>query len=135
MESKPTPTKYDTDSPETKEQAEALLKQYYKDRRPELKGRYNLLSWKLNDDGIMIVVDGNSGRKLEFVTNEAVQERLKAEETAKEAESALLDAQAKADEAEAKAKQAQAKVAALEGNAKAAKTTAKAVPEKGKAKS
>jgi phage terminase Nu1 subunit (DNA packaging protein) len=135
-ELKPIPSKYDTDSPETKEQAEALLKQYYKDRRLELKGRPNLLSWKLNDDGIMVLVDGASGRKLEFVTNEAVQERLKAEETAEDAESALLDAEARADEAEAKAAQAQAQVIALENSIKAAKKAeAKAEPEKGKAKS
>jgi len=124
-------TKYDTDSPETKDQAEALLKEYYKSKRPELKGRPNLLSWKLNDDGTMVLIDGTSGRKLEFVTNEVVKERLKAEEATEDAEDAMLDAEAEALEAEAAAAQARNKAEQIKATVKATRKTAK--PESKKA--
>ena len=125
-------TRYDTDSPATKDQAEALLKQYYKERRNEknFPRRYNLLSWKLNNDGTMIVIDGASGRKLEFVTNEVVQERLKAEETAEDAEEELLDAEADAAIAKADADEKERLAKQLKTNAemkaKAAKKAEKA---------
>jgi len=124
-------TKYDTDSPETKDQAEAFLKEYYKSKRPELKGRPNLLSWKLNDDGTIVLIDGTSGRKLEFVTNEVVKERLKAEEAAEDAEKAMLDAEAEALEAEAEAAQARNKAEQIKATVKATRKTAK--PESKKA--
>jgi hypothetical protein len=63
------------DDPKTKDQAEALLNQYYEQAKAEAKQRQekntlpeepNLLSWNLRDDGVMVVVDGASGRKLEF---------------------------------------------------------------------
>ena len=120
-----TPGKYDTDSPQTREQAEELLKRYYKDRRPQLSGRPNLLSWKLSEDGIMTVVDGTSGRELEFVTNSVVQEKLAASQEAEDAEVALLAAQAKADEAEARANEAEARLKEAETQAKEAEAKAR----------
>src|SRR5690242_5749535 len=63
------------DDPKTKAQAKALLDQYYKQEKESAKHQGekstlpeapNLLSWNLRDDGTMIVIDGASGRKLEF---------------------------------------------------------------------
>lgn len=128
------PSKFETDSPETKDQAEELLKQYYKEHRGEknFPRRYNLLSWRLHPSGIMVVIDGASGRKLEFVVNEAELKKAAEQDIAETAEEALLDAEAEAAEAEAKAKAkaAQAKAEQAKLNAKSLKKTPKL--EKGK---
>ena len=63
------------DDPNTKAQAQALLKEYYEQEKAQaeagqvndtLPKKPNLLSWNLREDGVMVVVDGASGRKLEF---------------------------------------------------------------------
>lgn len=92
--------------PTTKAQAQALLNEYYeqekqsaekREEKSTLPAKPNLLSWNLRDDGTMIVVDGASGRKLQFAPKQSKQRqetpaerraRLKAEAAAqKEAES------------------------------------------------
>jgi hypothetical protein len=143
-----TQDKFSADAPETKDQAEALLKQYYKEHRGEkdFPRRYQLLSWRLNLDGSMTVVDGASGRKLNFPSQspfayiDAEAQKIEAEN----AEADVQEAEAKADEAEAKAKQARAVAEQLKTNteakAKAAEAEAKkqakeeAKAEKGKPK-
>jgi hypothetical protein len=127
-------TRYDTDAPETKAQAEALLKEYYKAEKAKETGqtlnklplRPELLSWRLHEDGIMVVVDGASGRKLELKTREASEAFRYIEEAvnAENAEQAALDAQAEADQARAVAD-------ALDARAKEARAAAK---EKAQAK-
>jgi len=124
-------TKYDTDSPDTREQAEELLKQYYKQEKaretPEtqnkLPKRPHLLSHRLREDGVMVVVDGASGRKLEF---EPKDYQANEQEQAEDAEQEALDAEAEADEARAQALVAEQKAKAAKEKAKAA---AKAAPK------
>jgi hypothetical protein len=103
---------YTTDSPETRDQAEALLKQYYKEHRGEkdFPRRYNLASWRLNPGGTMTVVDGASGRKLVFTVDEKAKIEKAQLEAAEDAEEAVLDAEAEAKNAEAQALEAQAKL-------------------------
>lgn len=118
------PTIFDTDSADTKDQAEALLKEYYKSHRTEFgTKRYKLDSWKFHENGTMIVVDGTSGRKLEFVTNQDEQAREQAEILAEDAEAAALDAEAEADAARAQVKTAEEKAKAAETQAKASKAS------------
>lgn len=116
------PGKYDTDSPEIKEQAEQLLKDYYKGEKAaeteqtpnKLPKRPSLLTWKLYPNGVIVLVDGASGRKLEFTPKEAqeAQDKASAEVQAEDAEQAALDAEAEADEAEAQALVAEQKAKA-----------------------
>lgn len=57
------------DDPNTKDQAEALLKEYYEQEKGKgmpMPEQPALQSWNLRDDGTMVVIDGASGRKLEF---------------------------------------------------------------------
>lgn len=130
-------TKYNTDAPETRDQAETLLKEYYKTHpNDQLPKRHNLLSWKLNEDGTMVVVDGTSGRKLEFVIDKDRQDKVQAEELAEDAEQAALDAKAEVDNAEAVLARAKAKLkeAETEANKKPFKYIDTAVKEEAKAK-
>jgi len=63
-----------TNDPNTKVQAKHLLDEYYEQEKEkaEKAGETStlkkpvLIAWNLHDDGIMVVVDGASGRKLEF---------------------------------------------------------------------
>jgi hypothetical protein len=115
-------TKFDKDSPETYEQAKDLLDKYYKKQKAtgdSLPLRPAMQSWTLHEDGVMVIIDGASGRKLEFVTNQDTKDKEKAAEQAEDAESAALDAEAKAKAAQLAAEQAEAE-------AKAAKAAAKA---------
>jgi len=130
---------YDVDSPKTKDQAEALLKQYYKEHRNEkdFPRRPALLSWKLNENRTFVLVDGASGRKLEFIVDQDQQAKAQEAESAEDAEEALIDAEAEAQDAEAKAAQARALADQAKANAKEAKKTkakAEAVTEKPKNK-
>jgi len=119
------PEKYDTDSPDTREQAEELLKQYYKQEKAteteqapnKLPKRPRLLSHRLREDGVMIVVDGASGRKLEF---EPKDYQANEQEQAEDAEQEALDAEAEAAEARAQTLVAEEKAKAAKAKAKAA---------------
>lgn len=131
--------KYETDAPETKEQAQELLKNFYNKGRlatPEspLPKRPQLLSWKLNEDGVMVIIDGASGRKLEFVTEPEKQAAELAEEQFEDAEIAALDAEAKAEalEAEAVAAEAAAKAARDKANKEPFAHVKKATKEENK---
>jgi len=130
--------KFATDAPDTRNQAEALLKQYYKEHRNEkdFPRRYNLLSWKLNDDGTMIVVDGASGRKLTFETDASKPGLFKYIEDAVDAEMDAADADTDADAAEAEAESKRKLAKQLKTNAElkaqAAKKAEKKEPEKSK---
>jgi regulator of protease activity HflC (stomatin/prohibitin superfamily) len=109
---------YDTDAPQTKDKAEELLKKYYKEHRGEkdFPRRYNLMSWKLNQDSSMVVVDGASGRKLTFEGADKPGS-FKYIEDAVDAEMTAEDAEADAEEAEGKAAQARALAEQLKTNA------------------
>ena len=105
---------YAVDSPASKEQAEELLKKYYKENKSvtdPLPKRPNLLSWVKHPDGTIVLVDGASGRKLTFAPEEA-QAKAQAEEQAEDAEQAALDAEAEASEARAQALVAEEKAKA-----------------------
>ncbi len=125
--------KYEVDSPETKDQAEALLKDYYKREKAieneqtknKLPKRPILQSWRLRTDGVMIVVDGASGRKLEFFNTREVSEPFAYIETAADAETAALDAEAEAEEARGQLARAEAKAKAARAEAKKAADEAK----------
>ena len=110
---------YAVDSPATKEQAEELLKKYYKEHRSmtdPLPKRPNLISWQKKPDGTIVLVDGASGRKLTFAPEEA-QAKEQAEEQAEDAEQEALDAEAEAAEAEAQALVAEQKAKAARDKA------------------
>lgn len=121
-------TKFDTNSPETKEQAETLLKDYYKKNagKENLPKRGILESWKLHEDGVMIVVDGASGRKLVFEPKD-YQSADKAEDLAEDAEQAALDAEAEVEEARRTVKRAEEKAKAAKLRATEESKKAKAV--------
>lgn len=114
-------TKYQNNSPETYEQAMTLLKEYYQTRRAageKLPEHPALLSWVLTEEGVMHVVDGASGRKLEFVTNQAARDQVLSAQQAEDAQLAADQAETKAEEAKLAAEQAETK-------AKDARTKAK----------
>jgi len=130
-------TKFEKDSPETKEQANALLVDYYKEQRAagdKIPDRPALLSWTLREDGVMVIVDGASGRKLEFVTDQEARDKEAAEEKFEIAQLAELDAEAKAINAENAAEQAKAEAKrAAEAAKEAAKANALKTNEQAKA--
>lgn len=102
--------RYEADSEETKEQAEALLKDYYRRQGGEgMPKRPMLASWKLKEDGVMIVVDGASGRELTFEPKDYLSED-KAEEEADDAAQAVLDAEEELSVAKGALKAAELKV-------------------------
>lgn len=110
---------YAVDSPASKEQAEELLKKYYKEHRSvtdPLPKRPNLISWVKHPDGTIVLVDGASGRKLTFEPEEA-QAKEQAQEKAEDAEQEALDAEAEANEAEAQALVAEQKAKAARDKA------------------
>lgn len=122
------PTKFDANSPDTKEQAEELLKEYYKQHKTDLPPaakRPDLLSWKLNEDGVMSLVDGASGRQLTFEPPN-YQAKEQAEELAEDAEQAALDAEAELAEARKQVLVAEQKAKVAEQKAKTAQEKAKA---------
>jgi len=115
-------TKFEKDSPDTYEQASDLLKDYYKTQKAsgdKLPLRPALMSWVLNEDGTMTVIDGASGRKLNFVIDTSKQDKLRAEAAAEDAAQTALDAQAKAEAARLAADQAEAEAKATKATAKA----------------
>jgi multidrug efflux pump subunit AcrA (membrane-fusion protein) len=130
-------SKFEKDSPETYQQAKDLLKEYYKkqratgDRLPDVP---MLQSWILHEDGVMVIVDGASGRKLDFETDPGAKDKEQAQEQFELAQLAELDAEAKAYNAQVAAEQAEAEAqrakAAADKAAKAAKQEAKAKAEK-----
>jgi hypothetical protein len=112
-------SEFDTDSPETKDKAEELLAQYYKEHRSDknFPRRSALLSWKLNEDGTMVIIDGASGRKLTFETDPRRPETFRYIEDAVDAEMKAEDADAEAHQAEADAKHKRVLAEQLKNNA------------------
>ena len=123
-----TESRFETDAPETRAQAEELLKNYYKNNRADLPPnakRGNLESWKLNEDGTLVVVDGTSGRKITFVVNEEAQAEVQTIVRAEDAETAALDAEVLVENARATLIQLEAELKAKQKAAKEAEAEAK----------
>jgi len=114
LEKTKTKDEFAPNAPEVKDEAEELLKKYYKEHKSvtdPLPKRPNLLSWHKYPNGTIVLVDGTSGRKLVFPPEEAIA-KAQQEEQAEDAEQAALDAEAEASEAEAQALAAEAKAKA-----------------------